>query len=318
MRIVPVSVAANGTLSTESRHVTVTKIDTGQYGLSLNKSFQSDMFVFPITRTDGVARHIAQVPKANLSNKTARVYTYDLSDVAADAPFDALLIGSDGLGPQFQVVPNLVYCALRKPRMIPFYYDGANDALHSKNRWDGAVTKTGTGAYTLTLKWKFQQTPYVVAVTSSTTRHVEVHTKTNGVITFQVFNSTTGVAADSELFIIVMGSDARQIYSRGEEQLRAPQPFTFLNPFEYNGVGGSPAMVRGGASFTAVDNGTGDYSFTRRKTYPKAGFALAAGGGAAVVAAVSNRTYAGFKITAEADAVVYGLDVGYARGRDSV
>lgn len=315
MRLIPISVEADGSMTVESRHVTVAKLATGQYGITLDRSAQQDLFILPTTRTDGVARHIAQVPKANLAAGSGRVYTYDFSDVAADAPFDALLVASDGRGNIFEVMQNLVYCALKKPRMMTLYYDGVNGTLFGRHGYDVSVEKTGTGLYTITVRRPFQQEPIVIVGTSASTRVCEVATKSGSTITLEAVNASSGAAADAELTILIFGSDARQIYSKNSHVLKCPQPFTFLNPFEFNGTAGT--MTRASASYSLTKNGAGDYTVTRRKPFPRAGFGICTTGGAAVSAGINTRTNAAFNVAAEADtAAIYGLDIGYARGRD--
>lgn len=313
LRVVPISIAADGT--TESRNVTSVKSATGTYQVTLNRSTQQTLFPFPQVVADGVARHLAQVTVSSLTAKFFEIKTYTLGDVAADAPVDILLVGMDGAsGAQFNVVPSKVMATLTKPRLLQFYYDGAGDSVYSRHRWDGTFTKNSTGNYTLTLKNKFQQTPIFVVLTSSTNRAVEVSSKTNGGCLIETFAAATATAADAEIFVLVLGSDARQIFQRREHELKTNVHNTFINPYEYDFA--TNVFNRAGTMFSAVKNGTGDSTITRKRNFPKAGFGIAIANGAASQVAINTRTFEKFNLACDTDAKILGLDIGYAFGRD--
>lgn len=310
-RLMPVSVNADGSLLIPNNHLSVTKNGTGDYTIAVERSFQNTPFAFPTVRKDGVSRAYATIDRANFSTKNVRIKTYDLSDVAKDANFDVMLFGSDGGLPHYNVIPTNVRTPVLSPRMLLFYYDGANDVMspgYDVHR--GTMVKTGTGLYTLTLRQPFFNTVYVGAITNSLTRGVEIGTKDNKTITFETYNTSGAAAADTELFIWVIGSYSRGTGGRQLNELLAPQPFLFMNPFEYNGS--TDAMVRGG-QYIAKSKASTTYTFTPQRQSKRAMFALSVADGANLTA-INNRTAASFKMDVDADTRVFGMEIGSRAG----
>lgn len=312
-RLIPISINANGTEAINQALVTSVKSGTGQYDLTIKPGFQVTPYFFGSARKDGAARHILQVPQANITTNTIRVNTYNLSDVAEDAPFDGFIMGSAGRTPTYGVVENDIQTPMTGARMLLFHYNGTTSTQQAGlNPYEGTFTKQGTGLYTLTLRKPFFKTPYVVIQSTSTTRLVEVATKNYKTITIEAVNSSSAAAADAEFFVLVMGQMSRADNLKQFYPLRCPHAFTYFNPFEYNAP--SSAMSRGGAYISASKAST-VYTFASNKKNQRSSYGLAIGSGAAVLTGVNTRTTSGFNIDAEVDSRVYGLEIAMRRGR---
>lgn len=315
-RMLMLSVNSDGTLvNTSGNVVTVTKPDTGQYLISINRSFQQTPFVFGVCRKDGVARRFFSVDMPNVTSKQIPVRTFNLSDVATDAAFDILIIGSDARQSVYNAVAHNIQIAMQRPRMLFFRYDGATNTMAARmNPNEGTITKSGTGVYSLTLRQPFFSLARVVACTNSVTRGVEISASSdsfnNKVIGIETFNMSGGAAADTEVFLVVVGSFSRSNNGRTLQELLCPQPMTFINPFEYDGVG--DAMLRGNAYFSA-SKAVDTYTFTGVRTNKTAVQALSCGDGA-VYSACNNRANNSFRVDVESATRVYGASIGMRSG----
>jgi len=316
-RVVPVSVDTDGSLLIDNRAVTVTKtagVD-GTYVISLDRSCQQLLFGYAICKADGVARHVPQIAKADITAKQLTVRTYNASDVLADAAFDIFIIGSDGGLSSFGVPPNDVMCSLAWPKFLPFKYNGTTDTQEARTANFGTFSKTATGRYTLTLtRTPFQGNFYVAAISENSDVIVEYTNKDHNSVDFELTDvSGAPAAADSTIYAFVIGSHRSQVFNRIDFPLVAPLPYLMMNPFEYIGSG-TPADVRGEQYVTGSRAGVGDYDFTFARQYPFAGWGLAQGAESAIITAVNQFASTGFTIQADGDGTVFGLDLGFRRG----
>jgi hypothetical protein len=313
-RVTPVSVDSDGTLLIPNRAVSVVKNSTGVYTITLNRSCQQLLFGYAVCIADGSNRHTPQIAKADITAKSLKVRTYDLTDSLADAAFDILIFGSDGGLSTFGVLPCEVKCALASPKFFPFVFNGTTSVQESKTKEFGTFAKTGTGRYTLSLrKTAFRNNFYCVAITDDPDVLVEIKNKDNSSIELELSETSGSTAADASVYVYVVGSNNSTIFNSREFPLMCPLPYVMLNPFEYIGSG-TPAMVRAQQYIAGTRDGAGDYSFLFEKNYRIPGFGLAQGGGAAIIPAVNSLTNSGMTIEADGDGTVYGLDIGFRRG----
>jgi hypothetical protein len=314
-RITPVSIAANGTLIIPNNAVTVNKTGTGVYVVTLKSSCQHDLFAYATCHVSS-GRHIPQIAKADITPNSVTVRTYDTSNELADAPFDLFLIGSDGGLSIFGVRPCKVRCGLGSPKFIPIVYDGDTESQEKVTANYGTVTKTATGRYTLALtRAVFLNSVYCIVCTDNPDILVEITEKTNKGLKFELTDvSGTPAAADAKIYAFLIGTQNRGIFNIRRQVMQSPHPYLMINPFEYLGSGGTPAIIRGNAYISGAKIGTGDYDMTYAKQYRFSGWGFAQGGESAIVTAVADFTSSKFTVLSDADGRIYGLDIGFRRG----
>jgi len=311
--LIPFSVNADGTKHKKSAVLDSAKTATGVYELTIKRPFQTTPFVFASCGKTGSTRHIIQAPIASADKNTVVLKTYNLSDSANDAPFEGFVLGAEGREPYYGVIEQKVCTPMNNARMLFFHYNGATPAMQAGlNQHEGTFTKQGTGLYTLTLKRPFSLEPYCIVQSFSTTRIVEWATKSATEITFESFNSSSAAAADSEFLVILIGQMSKYEELKMAYPLRCPHPFTYLNPFLYDGSADDMLL---GEGYMSASKASTTYTFTDRRVAQKASYGLCLPDGAAVLSGVNTRTGAGFNVDVEADAKVQCLEIAMRRGR---
>jgi hypothetical protein len=266
-RIIPFQVTTLSSAATVNigyGDLTATSASAGASILTTRAGFSRNSLIFGTTAA--AVGSTTTIAAASISKNTFTLNSGSQADSGLDATMDGILFGWDSTDLSLCLKQKVV-STQTSPRTIWGKVTGSSGAV-AINANDFSCTRVSDGVYTVTFDKAFGKIPVVLIQPISATASARVSSYSSKTATGVTVNISDAAAtpADSDFYILAIGSDSRSDSGRGRMPLQNSQRKPRIVGAQILYTGGVPSIVVGGATGgadigTLVDIGTGNGSF---------------------------------------------------------
>lgn len=309
-RIIPFSIAADGTSSNPA--ITTSKTATGKYSITFKRAFQEKPFVL-VQAVTASNRRVAQVDAALQLLGSVGYEVRDDGGTLTDTAANGFIIGSEGLSPRYvnrwTTYPANIHTILS--RFMFFEFNGTTEVQTTGYTFDGTITRTGTGLFTLTLARRASDSVICLAQSTVGNQKCEVATTSVTGATIEV-RDNGGTLVNGQFSLLVLAIDKQCSSPRETRRAKISGAGAVMFPYESDAT----QITRNTINNTFTDNGVGDYTVGFSDSYSKAGFGFSTviNDNATVVrVGMASRSTTGINVVSSGDATLNGICVGYLK-----